>query len=173
MSHWLKLTRKVGWWASRAYGARREAIYSRTRRTRKPASTSVAHWETGAVSWTRRTSFTFPWHLARLSTWRNQPKPNGLQYIFICSKNYFCDKFNLEHLLLRDCISNWLRDCLLHGVTIGFWPWSSLFDSRSINFLDDPSEPTHTRANLQETSTGDPVILTQNKNILVIKIWIN
>lgn len=55
----------------------------------------------------------------------------------------------MANLLLRDCISNWLRDCLLHGVTMGFCPWSSLLDNRSINFLDDASEPTHTRANLE------------------------
>lgn len=52
------------------------------------------------------------------------------------------------YLLLRDCNSNWLSDCLLHGVTIGFWPCSSLFDSSSISFLDDASEPTQTSANL-------------------------
>lgn len=52
-----------------------------------------------------------------------------------------------DWVLLRDCISNWLRDCLLHGVTMGFCPWSSLFESSSINFLDDASEPTHTSAN--------------------------
>lgn len=53
-----------------------------------------------------------------------------------------------SHLLLRDCNSNWLSDCLLHGVTIGFWPCSSLFDKSSISFLDDASEPTQTSANL-------------------------
>lgn len=57
----------------------------------------------------------------------------------------------MANLLLRDCISNWLRDCLLHGVTMGFCPWSSLLDNRSISFLDDASEPTHTRANLEHS----------------------
>lgn len=50
-------------------------------------------------------------------------------------------------VLFRDCISNWLSDCLLQGVTIGFCPCSSRLDSRSISFLDEESEPTQTRAN--------------------------
>lgn len=53
--------------------------------------------------------------------------------------------------LFRDCISNWLSDCLLQGVTMGFCPCSSRLDSRSINFLDEESEPTQTRANLLST----------------------
>lgn len=64
--------------------------------------------------------------------------------------NMLMPRLCLSFLLLRDCISNWLRDCLLHGVTMGFCPWSSLFESSSINFLDDASEPTHTSANLQD-----------------------
>lgn len=50
-------------------------------------------------------------------------------------------------VLFRDCISNWLRDCLLQGVTMGFCPCSSRLASRSSSFLEDASEPTHTRAN--------------------------
>lgn len=61
---------------------------------------------------------------------------------------YICQWLHSSYLLLRDCNSNWLSDCLLHGVTIGFWPCSSLFDSSSISFLDDASEPTQTSANL-------------------------
>lgn len=62
----------------------------------------------------------------------------------------------LNHLrmtlsLFRDCISNWLSDCLLQGVTIGFCPCSSRLDSRSISFLDEESEPTQTSANLLST----------------------
>ncbi len=53
--------------------------------------------------------------------------------------------------LFRDCISNWLSDCLLQGVTIGFCPCRSRLDSRSISFLEEESEPTQTRANLWST----------------------
>lgn len=65
-----------------------------------------------------------------------------------------------SYLLFRDCISNWLRDCLLHGVTMGFCPWSSLFESSSINFLDDASEPTHTSANLRDEGRGQTKVST-------------
>lgn len=70
---------------------------------------------------------------------------------------------HLSDLLLRDCISNWLRDCLLQGVTMGFWPWSSLFDSSSINFLDDASEPTQTSAKLQDECRGQTIRFMQPK----------
>lgn len=52
-------------------------------------------------------------------------------------------------LLFLDCISNWLRNCLLHGVTTGFCPCNSLLGNKSINFLEDASDPTPTRANLK------------------------
>lgn len=54
-----------------------------------------------------------------------------------------------KSLLFLDCISNWLRNCLLHGVTTGFCPCNSLLGNKSINFLEDASDPTPTRANLK------------------------
>lgn len=66
--------------------------------------------------------------------------------------------------LFRDCISNWLSDCLLHGVTSGFWPCSSRFDNKSISFLDEASEPTQTRANL--SSTENDKLCSQSHAVL-------
>ncbi len=61
--------------------------------------------------------------------------------------------------LFRDCISNWLSDCLLQGVTIGFCPCRSRLDSRSISFLEEESEPTQTRANLWSTERSCLILM--------------
>lgn len=72
-----------------------------------------------------------------------------------CAKNvpfyFFCISKTAwkKSLLFLDCISNWLRNCLLHGVTTGFCPCNSLLGNKSINFLEDASDPTPTRANLK------------------------
>lgn len=47
--------------------------------------------------------------------------------------------------------SNWLIDCLLHGVTSGCWPWISLFGSLSNMVREAESDPTVTTAYLGST----------------------
>lgn len=62
-----KLTRKVWWRTPRPYRTR-EAVSSGARWSGEPASPSAAHGETATESRTRRTSLSFPRHLACLGT---------------------------------------------------------------------------------------------------------
>jgi hypothetical protein len=69
---------------------------------------------------------------------------------------------------LRVAPSKKLKDCLLQGKTVGFWPCISRLGTFSRIVREDPSEPTVTTAKLKKKSVR--LDRKQKKTILTLSI---